>query len=125
MLGSFPARVAAVRFGRWIVSAGVLVFVSALVVLPVFQHFSAYKTFMSALFASGLTMTVLGLGERFSANKKLQTAKLTPEGAEVGFAEPTQKALEELNARVTSQMEDVNKRLYDLEREVFKSDETG
>ncbi len=103
-----------------------LVFVSALVVLPVFQHFSAYKTFMSALFASDLTMTRARTRRTVLRQQEaLQTAKLTPEGAEVGFAEPTQKALEELNTRVTSQVEDVNKRLYDLEREVFKSDETG
>jgi hypothetical protein len=46
-----------------------------------------------------------------------------PGGAEIDFGEQaraTTEALDNLNTRVTVQMEVLNKRLYDLEKRVFK-----
>lgn len=68
-------------------------------------------------------MVVLGTGERFWANKKVQQTQ-APGGAGVSFGqedvEDLKKTLGELNQRVTDQMADVNKRLYDLEAAAFK-----
>lgn len=43
-----------------------------------------------------------------------------PRGGGVGFENDLRATLGQLNNRMTTQMEDINKRLYDLEKSVFK-----
>ena len=80
-------------------------------------------TFLGAATAAAATMIVLGIGEGFWRRDKVDTAQ-GPGGWGIGFGQ-TKKAVGKLNERVDTQMEEVNKRLYDLEYAVFKEEERG
>lgn len=73
-------------------------------------------------------MVVIGAARQFWRDKKLTQAQGPGGTGGMTFedeTEATQKAVDDLNTRVTSQMEDVNKRLYDLESTVFKQTAPG
>lgn len=103
--------------GRWFVVTGTLVGLATFGIT--LTLWNVYWALMAALGATFVWMNVLGTAERYWANQKVAQAQ-TPGGGGVGFQDDLRETLEQLNQRVTAQMEDVNKRLYDLEKVVFK-----
>jgi hypothetical protein len=80
---------------------------------------------LGAMFA---VMIVLGVVREFWGDRRVSTAQGPGGTGGVGFddeSKATQHAVDQVNTRITKQMEDVNKRLYDLERVVFKANESG
>lgn len=117
-------RVREQGLGPWNVLLGVLL--GAALFLWQLGSNPLYESFMEGLVAGTATMVAVGIGQRFFRGAKVEKAQL-PGGPSVEFekaAELSVKAVEQgvsdLNNRVTKQMDDVNKRLFDLETEVFK-----
>lgn len=69
-------------------------------------------------------MVLLGMALRFWRGDEIQSAS-GPGGTGVEFSQATEGALEKLNDRLDAQMEDVNRRLYDLETRIFKAPAPG
>jgi hypothetical protein len=67
-------------------------------------------------------MSVAGVFQSFWFGDRLEEAEAGGVRLKFGAA---RRAIGELNRRVTSQMTDVNRRLYDLEKAVFKEDGLG
>ncbi len=92
---------------------GVAVFVGLLV---------AASSFLVAFFggagAALTTMIVGGTALQFWKGSEVSSAQL-PGGAGVGF-EAAQEGMADINKRLDNQMTEINKRLYDLEKAVFK-----
>jgi hypothetical protein len=87
-----------------------------------------YPAFLKGLGAMFATMVVTGAIREFWRDRRLKDAQGPGGTGGLGFddeTQATQRAVDELNTRVTTQMDDVNKRLYDLETAVFKPDEPG
>lgn len=115
LIGKLP------RYGRWVVVIGALVGVGFFLRQVLHQDEDLYPAFMKGGGAAFLVMAVLGIAQPFWRGREATQAQ-APGGAGVSFPEATHEAVDELNTRVTTQMNDVNKRLYDLEKSVFKPD---
>jgi len=92
------------------------------------QDEDLYPALLKGLGAMFVVMIVLGVVREFWGDRRVSTAQGPGGTGGVGFDEETkatQHAVDEVNTRVTKQMNDVNKRLYDLERVVFKTNEFG
>lgn len=74
---------------------------------------------MAGLAVAFAIMVVLGTAERLWAGRPVQQAQV-PGGGGIAFGDEIRPALETLNDRVTEQMTDLNRRVYDLEKRVFK-----
>ena len=73
-------------------------------------------------------MLVVGIAVPLWRGREMRRAKGSAGSGEIDFGEQTkatQAAMDDLNTRVTKQMGDVNKRLYDLETRVFKESEAA
>lgn len=79
---------------------------------------------LAGLVSGFVAMNFLGTAERYWSGRKVKSSGI-PGGGNVNFKEEVATATAELNRRVTDQMQDVNQRLYDLEREIFKRNEPG
>jgi hypothetical protein len=87
-----------------------------------------YPALLKGLGGMFALMIVLGVVREFWGDRRISTAQGPGGTGGVGFddeTKATQHAVDEVNTRVTKQMDDVNKRLYDLERVVFKANESG
>jgi hypothetical protein len=116
-----------VSVGRRIVGVASLVGVVFFIRQLLGQDEDLYPAFLKAVGAAFVVMVFLGAAQQFWRNKKLNQAQ-GPGGAGLTFEDETkatQHAFDDLNTRVTTQMGDVNKRLYDLESAVFKPSEQG
>ena len=111
-------------YGRWVVVAGAIVGVA----FVLRQHFAAdedlYVAFMKGIGAAIAVLVALAIAQPLWKGREATKAQ-GPGGTGLEFPDPapagaTQEAFDELNNRVTRQMMDVNKRLYDLEKAVFK-----
>lgn len=78
-----------------------------------------YTALRDSLILGVIVMVALGIAERLWENRKVSGANVG--GAGITFRDEATVTVEKLNERVTDQMSDLNKRLYDLESEVFKS----
>jgi hypothetical protein len=115
-------------FGRVIVAIAVAVGVATLTRQLLAQDEDLYPAFLKALAAAFAVMVALGTGREFWRNKPVASAQGPAGTGGLGFGDEskaTQQAVDDLNTRVTTQMEDVNKRLFDLESAVFKPDDSG
>jgi hypothetical protein len=102
--------------GRWVAVGGVLaglaLFAGELQAAePVFG--AAWKSCLTAL----AVMAVGGVAQSLWAGERVEEAEAG--GVRLKFG-ATRRAIGDLNRRVTTQMDEVNKRLYDLEKAVFK-----
>ena len=87
-----------------------------------------YPAFLKGAGATFVVMVVLGVAQQFWRNRKVNEAQGPAGTGGLRFEDETnatQTAVDDVNTRVTKQMEDVNKRLYDLESAVFKPYEPG
>jgi hypothetical protein len=107
---------------RWVAVLGLVVGIAVLTASLAAES-SIVSPVLVGLLGAAATMAVFGMGERFWHREKVSDAQ-GPGGVGIGFSE-TKEAVSELNTRVSSQMEDVNKRLYDLETAVFKGTVAG
>jgi hypothetical protein len=82
---------------------------------------TAFMSLWKARIVALLTMVVGGAARSFWAGDPVEEAEAG--GIRVKFG-ATRRAITQVNARVTSQMSDINRRLYDLEAAVFKADES-
>lgn len=69
-------------------------------------------------------MNALNTAKQHWLDRDVESSNLPGAGG-VGFGKATSATAAQLNKRITAQMEDVNQRLYDLEKQVFKPDEPG
>jgi hypothetical protein len=106
--------------GRWTVMTGTVIALGAFSYLHVHQNADLYSAFTKAVLAALLTMAALGVAERFWRGAKVKDAGVSPEGMNVGFESAIADAVEQVNARTSEHVEMINKRLYDLEKAVFK-----
>jgi hypothetical protein len=104
------------RGGRWVVGAGLAVG-SGFLVGQVVAHDSAFGALVKACVSALLIMAVAGGAQAFWGGDRLEEAEAG--GVRVKFG-AARRAISELNRRVSSQMDDINRRLYDLESAVFK-----
>jgi hypothetical protein len=117
-----------VPVGRSIVSVATLVGAAFFARQLVIQDEDLYPAFLKSLGATFAVMIVLGVVREFWGDRRVNTAQGPGGTGGVGFedeSKATQHAVDEVNTRITKQMDDVNKRLYDLERVVFKPSESG
>jgi hypothetical protein len=117
-----------VSVGRSIVLFGAVVGAAFLVRQLESQDEDLYPAFLKSLGAMFAVMIVLGVVREFWGDRRVSSAQGPGGTGGVGFedeSKATQYAVAEVNTRITKQMEDVNKRLYDLERLVFKANESG
>lgn len=113
-----------IDMGRINVSIAVVLAVALFVYLVAAEEADLWNAFMKAVGAGLLTMVAIGTGERFWRNKKVKEAGLDPAGgASVTFEDEIAKAVELVNHSVTEHVGTINRRLYDLERAVFKESE--
>lgn len=118
MLGSVRAQI---HIGHATVVSGLLVAGLAFSYLVVHEDADLWSAFMKAAAADVATMVVLGVAERFWKNKKVGSAGVDASGsANVKFADEISTAVAEVNDAVSKHVETINKRLYDLEKAVFK-----
>ena len=92
---------------------GVAVFIGLLVAAS-----SVLVAFFAGAGAALTTMIVGGTALQFWKGSEVSSAQL-PGGAGVGF-EAAQEGMADINKRLDNQMTEINKRLYDLEKAVFK-----
>ncbi len=115
-------------FGRANVGLGAAVGIAFFLRQLLAQDEDLYTAFLKGLGAMFVVMVVLGVSREFWRGKRVREAQGPGGTGGVGFADEskaTQEAVDELNTRVTKQMDHVNKRLYDLESAVFKGGESG
>ena len=113
--------------GRGLVVAAALVGAAFFLRQLLAQKEDLYPAFLKGAGAAFVTLVLLGTAEQFWRGRKVNQAQ-GPGGAGVTFEDETtatQNAVNDVNTRVTKQMEDVNKRLYDLESAVFKASQPG
>jgi hypothetical protein len=125
-VGGWLRRIASV--GRSIVLVAALVGVAFLVRQLAAQDEDLYPAFLKSLGVVFAMMIVLGVVREFWGDRRVASAQGPGGTGGVGFddeSKATQDAVDQVNTRITRQMDDVNKRLYDLERVVFKADESG
>jgi|SRR3954447_20433346 hypothetical protein len=87
-----------------------------------------YPAFLKGVGAAFAVMVLLGTAQQFWGDRKINRAQGPAGTGGVTFEDETkatQKAVDDLNTRVTKQMGDLNTRLYDLESAVFKPNEPG
>jgi hypothetical protein len=111
-------RLRRVRGGQWIASSGFVAGL-ALFVGQLAADDSAFTALWKGCVAALAVMAVGGAFQSFWFGDRLEEAEAGGVRLKFGAA---RRALGELNRRVTSQMADVNRRLYDLEKTVFKDD---
>jgi hypothetical protein len=80
---------------------------------------SAFTALWKSCIAAFAVMAVAGAVRAFWSGDRLEEAEAGGVRLKFGAA---RRAIGELNRRVSSQMTDVNRRLYDLEKAVFKDD---
>jgi hypothetical protein len=117
-----------VSVGRRIVGVASLVGVAFFLRQLLARDEDLYFAFLKGVGAAFVVMVLLGTAQQFWRNRKLNQAQGPGGTGGLTFEDETkatQKAVDDVNTRVTKQMEDVNKRLYDLESAVFKPDEPG
>jgi hypothetical protein len=117
-----------VSVGRRIVGVASLVGVVFFLRQLLSQEEDLYAAFLKGAGAAFVAMILLGAAQQFWRDKKLNQAQGPGGTGGLTFEDETkatQHAVDELNTRVTEQMGDVNKRLYDLESAVFKGNGPG
>lgn len=103
---------------RWIAIVALLAGL-ALAVGEVVARVAVFTAIWHGAAVAGGAMVLLGMAQRFWKGDEIQSAS-GPGGSGVEFTQATEGALEKLNDRLDAQMEDVNRRLYDLETRIFK-----
>lgn len=109
--------------GRWIVLAALLVGAAFFLRQLLGQKEDLYAAFLKGAGAAFATLVLLGTMQQFWRGRKVNQAQGPGGTGGLTFddeTKATQNAVNDVNTRVTKQMEDVNKRLYDLESAVFK-----
>jgi hypothetical protein len=117
-----------VSVGRRILGVAALVGVAFFIRQLLAQKEDLYPAFLKGAGAAFVVMVLLGTAQQFWRNKKVTQAQGPGGTGGLTFGDETkatQKAVDDVNTRVTKQMGDVNKRLYDLESAVFKPSEQG
>jgi hypothetical protein len=115
-------------FGRWIVIVGTIVGLAFLAAGLLLAHERAFAAFLEGGAAALLAMGLLSVGQRFWGGAKVASANAAGVGLKFEEAtgdavEKAEKAVSEVNTRVSDQMTTVNDRLYDLEKVVLKEDD--
>lgn len=100
--------------GRAFVVAGVVVGIVTFV-LGVAADWNPAAAIPAALAAAALAMIVCGVGRNFWNNRTVNQASF-PGGGGVTFEDQTVKTVKRVNERVDQQMEEVNERLYEVEK---------
>jgi len=108
--------------GKSIVAVAVLVGLLAVAQLLLFTDTSFYSAVWKAVALAFLVMAALGVGERLWKKAKIKEAGVGPDGANLTFEDAIADSVATVNERVDSHVEDINKRLYDLEKAVFKNE---
>ncbi len=109
---------------RWIVVLGILAAIFVLVA-AILAETKLIPAFFLALGANATVVGLAGVSRRIWQGAEVSSAPVPGGGAlDVEAAESVQQGLTDLNKRVDAHIETVNKRLYDLDKRVFKgSDE--
>ena len=105
---------------RWLVVLGVAALI-AVFVTALFWELSPVAAFFLALGAYATVVGLAGVSRRIWKGEEVKSAPVPGGGAlDVEAVETVQQGLTDLNKRVDAHIETVNKRLYDLDRAVFK-----
>jgi hypothetical protein len=107
--------------GRATVIVGGTVGVAAFIYVLLQRHEDAYAALTRALVATGLTMVVLGVADRFWRGAKVKKAGLDGTGPSVEFQDHIARAVDEMNERMSDHVSTINDRLYDIEKALFKN----
>ena len=110
---------------RWLVIAGVVaalfVFVASLV-----AGTQLVAAFFLALAADGIVVGLAGVARLIWKGAEVTSAPIPGGGSlDVDALKTVQQGLEDLNKRADAHTETENRRLYDLEKRVFKESATG
>lgn len=112
---------------RWAVLAGAAVTLSLFAQQLSATNASFYAAFMKSVGGGLLVLAVVSVAKQLWHGADVNQLGV-PGGPQVGIketADATEETVETLNRRITSQMDDVNQRLYDLEKSVFKDGMLG
>jgi hypothetical protein len=113
--------------GRWIVIFAGSVGLGYLAVQLV-DGGAFFGSFMRAACVAFALMVLLSFGHSIARGGEFEEVEASASGFRAKLREPltrTRRAVGVLEQRVSSQMTTVNKRLYDLEKAVFKHDGSG
>jgi hypothetical protein len=105
--------------GRWFLVVAVVVG-GAFLLGDLLASHSVFGSFKTGAIAAFIVMVLLGVGQNLYEGRKVTDAQAGGWG--LGFG-ATKRAVAELNARVDAQMTEINRRLYDLDKAVFKDRE--
>lgn len=110
---------------RWLVVAGILAAVGVFVA-SLLGGYRFVPAFFLALAANGIVIGLAGASRLVWKGSEISSAPIPGGGAlDVDAVKTVQTGLGDLNRRVDAHTETVNKRLYDLEKRVFKGSGEG
>lgn len=97
---------------------------AAVAVTGIVGGWNPAPSLLAGLAAAYVAMNLFGTAERYWANRKVESSGM-PGAGSVAFREEVVSTADQLNERMTDQMKDINQRLYDLEKQVFKRNNPG
>lgn len=116
-LGTWPT-------GKWAVALGAAVALGLFAQQLAATEASFYWAFMKSLGGGLLVLALVSIAKQLWKGADVNQVGV-PGGPQLGLspeaAKATGETAENLNTRMTTQMEDVNKRLYDLEKTVLRT----